>query len=401
MTLCAHGRLEQGMDYLVRQRRVVTGVAAAFGGARRGETLCRGNIREVRYEKGAFVPDEAPLCVDSIFDLASVTKLFTCIAVLQLVEAGKLALDTPMGRCDRRFLHIPEVTIEEMLSFRAALETEARLDEQPAAEAEKLLFSIRRGPDPVRRFYTDMGAMVLPYAVEAAADQTFSDYLAEHIFSPLGMTRTFAHVPEALLGETVCCNCERRAFNGRFWLDLDCPAGTVHDPKARILGREGRAPCGHAGLFSSLADMTRLAHGLLEGALLSRNTLLSIGVNRTGRRLPGGGYSQYHGYLCYAKHPVQTFSEVPACFGTRTIALNGYTGNHFSIDPERNQYMILLANRVHNRVTAATGNGRANPDDTTETVLWDDGRRYVLSQNFVYMKDPYLKNPIGELLEAY
>lgn len=100
---------------------------------------------------------------------------------------------------------------------------------------------------------------------------------------------------------------------------------------------------------------------------------------------------------------MQIFSEVPACFGERAIALNGYTGNHFSVDPERNQYMILLAGRIHNRVTAATGNGRADPDDPTETILWDDGNRYVLSQNFVYMKDKYLKNAIGELLdeEAY
>lgn len=266
MTVSARERLEGGVRYLVSERRVVTGIAAAFGGMNGGETLCRGNIREARYENGAFVLDEAPMDENSIFDLASVTKLFTCIAVLQLCERGRLALDAPIRHCDSRFVRIPDVTVEELLSFRAALQTDARVDEQSSAEdAERLLFSIRRGPDPVRRFYTDMGSMVLKYVVESAADQAFFDYLSEHILRPLGMARTFARVPDALLPETVDCNYERRIVDGRYLVDLDCPAGTAHDPKARVLERGGDAPCGHAGLFSSLADMTLLARGAARG----------------------------------------------------------------------------------------------------------------------------------------
>ena len=188
-------------------------------------------------------------------------------------------------------------------------------------------------------------------------------------------------------------------MNGDFWLDTACPPGTVHDPKARLLNTSRPAPCGHVGLFSTLYDMTLLARGLLEGALLSRKTLLEIGVNRTGGKLPDGTDSQYMGYLCYSKQPDQTFSEVPAYFGERTIALNGFTGNHFSVDPEKNQFMILLANRIHNRATTVTG--RANPEDKTEFIRWDDGKDYVVSQNFVYTKDRFLKNHIGNILASY
>ena len=145
--------------------------------------------------------------------------------------------------------------------------------------------------------------------------------------------------------------------------------------------------------------MTKLARGLLGDALLSRKTLLEIGKNRTGGKLPDGTDSQYMGYLCYSKQPVQTFSEVPAYFGERTIALNGFTGNHFSVDPEKNQFMILLANRIHNRATTVTG--RANPEDKTETILWDDNKTYIVSQNFVYTKDKFLKNHIGNILAGY
>lgn len=400
MTVSLREQLDAGIRHLVDERRVITGIAGAYGNLTDGDRFYYGGIREVRLEHGAFVPDPAPMDEHAVFDLASVTKLFTCIAVLQLIERGKLSLDTKIGQADRRFVHIPDVTIEGLLSFRSALTTTARLDAAPSArDAEQLLFQIRPAPAPKRRFYTDMGAMVLKYVVESAADQSFFAYLDEKILAPLGMRHTFAVVPDALLNQTVCYNYERTAVDGDFRVDTECPAGTVHDPKARLLNAGLPAPCGHAGLFSTLSDMTALAHGLLGGALLSRKTLLTIGVNRTGIRLPDGGYSQHMGYLCYSKHPVQTFSEVPACFGERTIALNGFTGNHFSVDPDQNRFMILLANRIHNRVTTLTG--RADPNDRTETVRWNDGHEYVLSQNFVYMKDKYLKNTIGELLKSY
>ncbi len=393
-------RLEAGVRHLTDERKIISGIAVSYGDRTRGEAFCHGNLREVRLEDGVFVPDIAPLATDSVFDLASVTKLFTCIAVLQLVERGILRLDQTVGSVDKRFSNIAEVTIEDLLCFRAQLQTAARMDAAKSAdEAEALLFDIRLGPPPVRKHYTDMGSMVLKYVVESLSGMLFWDYLQQNIVRPIGMTRTFAEVPKALLSQTVDCNYERRIVNGAFWLDTACPPGTVHDPKARLLNTGRPAPCGHAGVFASLDDMTKLARGLLGGALLSRKTLLEIGVNRTGRRLPDGTDTQYMGYLCYSKQPDQTFSEVPAYFGTRTIALNGFTGNHFSVDPEKNQFMILLANRIHNRATTVTG--RANPLDKTETILWDDGKTYIVSQNFVYTKDKYLKNHIGDILAAY
>ncbi|HWQ97423.1 MAG TPA: serine hydrolase domain-containing protein [Clostridia bacterium] len=393
-------RLEEGVRHLVDERKIISGIAVSYGNRTRGEAFSRGNLREVRLQDGAFVPDAAPLQNDSVFDLASVTKLFTCIAVLQLMERGKLRLDQTVGSIDKRFTNIQDVTIEDLLCFRAQLQTAGRMDAASSAdEAEGLLFQIRLGPPATRKYYTDMGSMVLKYIVETVSDTLFWDYLNERIVLPFGMTRTFAEVPDSLLRETVDCNYERRIVNGAFWLDTACPPGTVHDPKARLLNTARPALCGHAGVFASLDDMTKLARGLLGDALLSRKTLLEIGVNRTGGRLPDGTDSQYMGYLCYSKQPDQTFSEVPAYFGNKTIALNGFTGNHFSVDPEKNQFMILLANRIHNRATTVTG--RANPEDKTETILWDDGHTYIVSQNFVYTKDKFLKNHIGDILKGY
>ena len=166
-----------------------------------------------------------------------------------------------------------------------------------------------------------------------------------------------------------------------------------------MLRADGADLPGHAGLFSTMADLIRLAQGLLNGKILREETLLEMGKNRTGYQLPDGTYTQHLGYLCFTKHPIQTYSEVPACFGGRTIALNGFTGNHISVDPEQEKFIIILANKIHNRVTLA--NGRPDPFDPTETMRWEDGQIYPVSQNYTYLKDRYIKEPVAQLLQNF
>lgn len=391
--------LEAGLRYLTDELRIISGISLCFGDMARAEERIYGNGREVRLSGGAFLPAVEPLTADSLYDLASVTKLFTCVALLQLIERGKLKLRDEIVRFEPRFRHLGGVTVYELLAFQTALATGVRVDAQPdAASAQEALFSVQPAPKPERRFYTDMGAMVLKYVIEAASGQPFEAYLKENVFRPLGMRHTFSHVPAEWMDRAVCYNYERRVVDGAFWLDTACEKGVVHDPKARLLAGD-YGLCGHAGLFSTLGDMVLFARGLLDGALIRRETLLEIGKNRTGHPLPGGGYTQYLGYLCFAKHPDQTYSEVPRCFGERAIALNGFAGNHFSVDPEQNRFIVLLSNRIHNRVTMATG--RANPREKhIETLPWEDGQRYVVSQNYVYYKDENIKDPIGRLFSA-
>ena len=102
MTIDPRQRLEAGISHLVDERKIISGIAVSYGDPTQGEAFSRGNLREVRLQDGAFVPDVAPLANDSIFDLASVSKLFTCIAVLQLVERGKLRLYQTVQEVDKR-----------------------------------------------------------------------------------------------------------------------------------------------------------------------------------------------------------------------------------------------------------------------------------------------------------
>ena len=391
--------LTEGMRYLVDERKIISGVSVACGNAEKAEKRTYGRAQDVLFDGARFVPAPRPLAGNAIFDLASVTKLFTCLSVLMLMEAGRLSLDDPIEKYEPRFAGMRGTKLSAILSFHAPAKTAVRIDAQDTREnALSALFTLSPAQPEESRYYTDMGALALKYVVEAAAGQPYYAFLKENILSPLGMRETLAHVPEALLPRAVCYNYERRIVGRKYLLDLDCPPGTPHDPKARILSRDGSDLCGHAGLFSTMDDMILLAKGLLAGKLLSRNTLLTIGLNRTSRRLPDGHYSQCLGYLCFSKHREQVYSEVPARFSERTIAENGFTGNHFSVDPLRNEFMIILANKIHNRITMAAPH--SDPDDPYRTLPWDDGHEYVVSQNYTYLKDTYLKEPIAALLDG-
>lgn len=389
--------LLDNMRFLVEKRRIISGIHAAWGGAGWTEQCSYGNLQEVEEQNGELVENRIPLPKDAIYDLASITKLFTCLLLVILEQEGRLRLEDPIGTLDPRFSGILDVPLLDLMQFRQALSTEHRIDQIPDRESAKQeLFSIRKAPKPKDRYYTDMGAMVLKYAAEAAMDLPLYEGIRNRILIPAGMTSTFCQVPKKDVYRTVCYNFERRCLGGVYTVDYCCQPGTVHDLKARILSPQGEDLCGHAGLFSTVEDMTRLAWGLLSGELISRNKLRWLGINRTGYRKPDGTYTQFLGTMCFSKNPVQTFSEVPECFGEQTVAMNGFTGNHFSVDPDRGLFMILLSNRIHNRVTIATG--RANPYETEEWVDWPDGKKYPLSQNYVYCKDRYLKGPIGRIL---
>ncbi len=391
--------LQEGIRILTDEKKIITGIALSLGNAERSETCCYGSLQEVTLQNGEFVPAARPVTEHSVFDLASVTKFFTALSVMQLVQKGAVRLSDPVVQYDPRFRNLSGYSVFDLLAFQKAVSSPKRIDTQPdRAHALAQLFSCAPSPRPERRYYTDMGAIILKYVVESASGTDFFSYVKHSILDPLGMHETYAVVPEERYPETACYNYERRVLpDGTLFLDTSCPVGTVHDPKARAISPDGSDLCGHAGLYSTVADMTKLAQGVLRGEILDRTYVSEIGKNRTGHLLPDGTHSHYLGYLCYAKHPIQTYSEVPSFFTDGTIALNGFTGNHFSIDPNRNMFLVQLSNRIHNRFTVVTG--RPDPANRMERYAWTDGTEYPVSQNYVYYKDEYLKNPSGRILE--
>ena len=343
-----------------------------------------------------------PLTAEAIFDLASLTKLFTALMVMRLREEGRLELSRPVTDYAPQFVHLDGVSVDQVLGFEVALTTAARVDTQQTPEAGRaLLFDIRPG-EVTGRAYSDMHAMVLKHVIEGATQQEYASLLDRCILGPLAMRDTWLVVPESKRSLCVSCNNEHRIERGQYIRRDGVLPGTPHDPKARVLYPE---PCGHAGLFSTTADLVKLCQGLLRYDVISRESLLFMSRNRTGHQRPDGSYQQYLGAQCYVRHPIQRHSEVPVYESDKAISLSGFTGHHLSVDVETGVFALFLGNRVQNRLTVLVPEaGKSITDyglnpDGTGCILWPDGRRIWSSVNYVYQKDVHFHQAVQNELD--
>ena len=342
---------------------------------------------------------------NTVYDLASVTKLFTGICAMKLMEAGSLRADRRIADIVPEFSRLGDTTVEEVMSFGANLQTNGRIDMCPDADsARECLFSAVNTGRPGRRPYSDIPAMVMKYVIEKASGLSMFECVKRMILIPAGMRETWAKVPLERIRDCGDYSGEYRIEKGKRIFRQGPERGVPHDPKAGILQGNTGDLCGHAGLFSTLGDMERFCRGILDGKLLSSGSLENMAVNRTGRLLPDGTYSQYLGMMCYVRHPDQYYSEIPEYMGLKAVGIGGFTGNHVSVDPERGVFAVFLGNRVNNRLTVLLPeDGKTYADyglneDGTGRITREDGVSVPSSVNYVHQKDRHLHSVIEEIL---
>ena len=213
-----------------------------------------------------------PVTVDTPFVLGSTTKSFTALAVMQLVDAGKVSLEAPVAR------YIPELRLaggaEQRITVRQLLSQTSGL---PALAGGRLLRSVGDGTleDAVRELdgtqlstppgtqfeYANANYVLLGLVVERASEESYGDYVQRHIFAPLGMRNSFAS-PEAAKAAGL-------AVGHRYWFGFPVAHGPTSPDAVR--------PAGY--LMSSAADMARylamyLNWGVLDGRrIVSRQAL--------------------------------------------------------------------------------------------------------------------------------
>ena len=345
------------------------------------------------------------LSADAVFDLASLSKLYTALLAMRLSEEGLLDLSSPVTRYAPAFTALRDVTVEQILGFEVVLKTPQRIDEQPGAEtAAQTLFAAAPAPDTTGRRYSDIHAMVMRYVIEGAAGRAMFDCLTDRVLAPLGLRETWCHVPEAVRSRCVSTDREHRIEGDRWFVREGIASGTVHDPKARVLAPEGEVFCGHAGLFATRGDVVRLCQAVLNEKIVSRSTLSRMAVNRTGTRRPDGSWTQFLGTLCYVKHPVQYHSEVPAYMSDQALALSGFTGNHLAVDPATGIFEFYLGSRVYNRLsTLIPPPGKQRTDygltpDGTGCVTWPGEGAVISSVDYVHLKDLHYHSAVAEVL---
>lgn len=373
--------LEAAVRFFTRETRIMDGLAVACGAG--DSRLSAMDGREISSR--------------TLFDLASVTKIFTGLCLSRLWEMGILDPFRRVTWYCPEFTGLSAVTVEQLMAFQVEIRTPVRLDS--VQDRDAALQSLRGAfvaEKPGPRAYSDIPAMVLKYVIEQVAAQPLMASVRQMILRPAGMTETFARVPADRLSDCLLYGPEYR-IEGENWICRQDPRrGVPHDPKAALLQGNSDDLCGHAGLFSTLSDMEKLARALLEGKIISPASLARLAVNRTGRQRPDGSYTQYLGYLCYRKHPDQYFSEVPEDMSSSAIGISGFTGNHFSLDPARRRYTLFLGNRVRDRLTMLLPPpGRSRQDyglspDGTGILRWRDGSLHPSSVDYVHQKDAHL-----------
>ena len=381
--------LLEGLRFFTRDTAILEGVSAACGAGNRTALAMDGAVRE-----------------DSVFDLASVTKLFTGLCTMKLNEEGLLDPGRPVFSYDPRFRFLKETTVWDLMTFAVTVRTPVRLDRCADREsAVEALFASTAAPhEDVRRIYSDIPAMILKYVLEAAAGMPFMDCVRKLVLEPAGMTETWALVPSERLKDCQCYDREHRIENGQWILREGWKAGVPHDPKAAVLQGDTGDLCGHAGLFSTRGDVIRFCRAVLDRKIVGEESLREMAVNRTGRRRANGAWTQFLGIQCYVRHPDQYYSEIPRYMGHRAFGIGGFTGNHVSVDPERNIFAVFLGNRVLNRLTVLVpeeGKGLTdyglNPDGSG-CFRWRDGEVIPSSVKYVHQKDGHFHKAIAETM---
>ncbi|MBL8113971.1 MAG: beta-lactamase family protein, partial [Acidobacteria bacterium] len=296
-------------------------------------------VLEKVYGNRALVPVAEPMTLDTVFDLASLTKpVATAASILALVEEGRLRLQ------DRVVTVLPEfgkggglrdkVTVEDLLVHRAGLLPDDPMRLYVGTPAE--IFARKHAQPltgrPGEKFvYSDAGFEVLAEIVRAVSGKPLDVYSKERIFEPLGMKET-GFLP---LAGTAAIPLSRIAPTE---VENGVPfRGVVHDPRARALG----GVAGHAGLFSTASDLARYAAFLLGDARgpLSPATIAEL----TRPRVYGDLDVRALGWDVSTSFSTSRGDLFPpGSFGH-----TGWTGTSMWLDPETRTFVILLSNRNH------------------------------------------------------
>ena len=279
-------------------------------------------------DAGAVVPER------TIYDLASLTKVVgTTTAVMILFDEGKIHLD------DRVVQYIPEfgggakdnVTIRMLLEHRSGLPAGRdlwRLASTPE-EARAAVISTPLFAAPGQYFeYSDLGADMLGFVVEAVSGEKLDQFLDTRVFGPLGMSDTRFRPDASLRGRVAPTELNPpRGYPLR---------GEVHDENAYALG----GVAGHAGLFSTASDLAVFAQMLLNGGSYNGTRIVADSTVRLFTRRAAG--TRALGWdTCAGKGSCGTYLSSSAYGHT------GFTGTSLWIDPEREVFVVLLTNRVH------------------------------------------------------
>ncbi|MFE5481041.1 serine hydrolase [Streptomyces sp. NPDC056527] len=318
-------------------------------------------------DSGIELPAEQRIAMaqDTVFDLASVSKLFTSILAVQQIERGALELEAKVTA------YLPEfggggkqdVTVRQLLTHTSGFRAWIPLYKEPTREGKLRLLWNETLPSPpgTKYLYSDLNLISLQLILEEITGHTLDVLLHNEITAPLGMHRTRFNPPPSWKPKIAATEDSRLPWSG---LDRGMVWGEVHDENAYSLG----GIAGHAGVFSCAWDLAVLARTLLNGGAYGHARILSpesveLMFTDFNTAFPGDEHGlgfelHQHWYMGAMATP-------------QTAGHTGFTGTSLVLDPTTDAFLVVLGNSVHPvrtwrsgsapRVAAANNLARAVP----------------------------------------
>lgn len=315
----------------------------------RGDTI----VWKKAYGDRALVPAREPMTIDTIFDLASLTKVVaTTPSIMRLVERGQIRLADPVVTYIPQFAKNGKsrITIRDLMTHMSGLAPDLDLSE-PWTGADT---AIARAADltpmapPGRRFvYSDVNFILLGEIVRRVTHQTLDVYAKDTVFAPLGMKDTTFLPPAALAGRiapTQSCDAKSApcTIGGSTPVLPLMLRGVVHDPTSRRMG----GVAGHAGVFSTAADLAIYCRMLLDGgAIGSTRVLAPLTIERMTSPATPEGEPNVRG-LGWDLDSTYS-SNRGDLLSLGSFGHTGFTGTSIWIDPATRVFVVFLSNRVH------------------------------------------------------
>jgi len=296
----------------------------------------------------AIQPRVEPMTEDTIFDVASLTKVVaTTTSIMQLIESGRVRLADPVAQYIPEFARYRKngITIRHLMTHTSGLRPDLALEVEFSSAEEAIRRATEEVPlaGPDERFiYSDINYFVLGDIVRRVSGERLDRYAKTHIFDPLRMHDTGFLPPESLRPRVA----PTQRCRGLIWpcTSDDAPflRGVVHDPTARRM--DGVA--GHAGLFSTAADLARFCRTLLnDGTLDGARILTPASIARMTVPSTPPGMRDVRGLGWDID---STFaSNRGELFPVGSYGHTGFTGTSLWIDPQSKGYVVFLSNRVH------------------------------------------------------
>ena len=272
---------------------------------------------------------------DTLFDTASITKLFTLILVFKLEELGLINLNDKIKDLDPDFNGMEDFTFNDLIRLHGEILTDGNItlahNEKDAYQILKTAY-LKSNTRETNK-YTDFGAIIIGKTIEHILskkynkDVTLEELMHKYIFSESNMNNTLFN-PKGL------------NISGNGGYDT-----LVHDPKARILG----GAVGSAGIFTTSDDLNKLAKNLYSVNYINPKLINKEHLDRLGEVTFKDGREPQKGNLgIYVKHPLgyeKTFT--PSLFSTGSFSHQGWTGSVALFDPNNLIHHNFLTNTIY------------------------------------------------------